>query len=184
MDNHLYSLLGMSMMFQTVYSPGMWQDLLRNIMQVAPVDRIALLHTRLDLASAGMVPSSDFLQLCLALQKDKNPLVLTELIHSFNSFCAVWLLAEARSGEKGGKSLAEMLRQFGDNLSSGVLEKIGDFPRAGEDEPTTTLRSMAIQRLALIEGFCDSYVGDFCFFEKNCFINRPSDECAVSFKAQ
>jgi hypothetical protein len=54
--------LGSSMMVLTVYSPGLWQDLLKHVAQIAPLDRVALLYSRLMLSTAGHIPTADFLK--------------------------------------------------------------------------------------------------------------------------
>ena len=66
-----------SMMMQVIYSPGMWNDVVKHAMELEPVTRISLLESRLLLSSAGLISSSEFLQLALVFGRegDKSPCV-------------------------------------------------------------------------------------------------------------
>lgn len=155
-------------MYLTVYSPGMWQDLLRNISQVAPVDRIALLRSRFRLCKAGLIPSADFLQvclngvfsvflihvvhskLCIALQKDKHAVVLREVFTMIAEFSKVWRLVPARTGDE--RSIGDMLKAFSARLAAIVLDRFGEVAKPGEDQLCANLRLAALRNLAGVEG--------------------------------
>ncbi len=56
-------------MVLTVYSPGLWQDLVKHVAQIAPLDRMALLYSRLMLCTAGHIPTADLLQVIVFFVK-------------------------------------------------------------------------------------------------------------------
>ncbi len=134
------------MMVRVVYSPGMWQDLVKHVLQLSPTDRMSLISSRLALCSAGLVSSGDVLQLVFVLERDTNAAVLKfTLAHVESLFCRVWSRVSLRPD--GGESMKTLTNRLMYRLGNAVLERFGPTPVAGESPLCNDLRSIAFRYL-------------------------------------
>lgn len=129
-------------MYLVVYSPELWQRLLAHLSELVPVDLIGLIESRLLLARAGLVPSTQLLELCHRLEGQRNPRVFKTLVAALSSFGDVW--------RGSSPSMAILL----DGLVQRVLESasISFAQTDGESSDEKDARLVALRRLAKIPG--------------------------------
>ena len=126
---------GQTTMIQVVYSAGMWLDLTKNAAQLAPVDRLALLNSRVMLAKAGLVPSAEVLRFSLALiESETSPQVLQSGLEVLIPFFEVWTRA------RGGAVTRPLISDFKVRYAIAGLALVGQTARSGESRQADELR--------------------------------------------
>ncbi len=146
-NNPPYILLdpGSRMMLRTVYSRGMWVDIVKHALQLAPVARMGLINSRIALCSAGLLSSGDVLQLVLVLERETNARVMLYMMTQLETyFCSVWARVTRNDG---GDTMAELCARLMYRLGNAVLERFGATPKVGEDPVCRDLRAKAFRPL-------------------------------------
>ena len=131
---------GQTTMIQVVYSAGMWQNLTKHSSQLAPVDRLGLLASRVSLSMAGYVPSSEVLRLIDSFaETETSPFILDSAYAMLaDSFFPVW--SKARGG-----ALKSLMSPLQSRLHLVALKLVGEKPRAGESRAAAEARDKGLK---------------------------------------
>ena len=129
------------MMMRVVYTPAMWSDLLKHVMDLAPVDRLALLDSRLELGSAGYESTSNFFELVLVLLDfETNPIIFYHIATLLSAFKKIW--------QNAGAEMRLLIGRLRRRLAERVLALFGAESQSGEDSQILDARSTTLGVLA------------------------------------
>jgi len=125
--------------YRVRYSAEMLEKLTTPLRQLAlpPVDRLGVQGDVFALARAGLLPTSQFLDIALALTNEEDYTVWTALDANIGTLMSVWK----------HEPVAPKLAAFARKLFAPIFAKLGWDARAGEKPGDTLLRGAVLRRL-------------------------------------
>jgi aminopeptidase N len=130
---------GQSGYYRTLYSPAVFATLRQDFAALPPIDQLGLMSDTWALGFAGQQPSSDLLDLVMALPDDAEPQVWGRVASAFETIDDYYKDDAVRRAHFRAFALPKLQPQ---------LARLGWNPRAGEPDGDAILRGQLIGSLA------------------------------------